>query len=632
MKRIISLLTAVLFFAVSIISNTIILHAEEIESIEKTQLAGTTTYYEYDSEKQLLTISGKGSTPNFSSNGQGQPWYNWRSTAVKEVVVEEGVETLGSYFFYQMRASKYSLPSTLKKIGNYCFYSALNLTELDVPFGVTSIGIQAFRYNSTLKKISLPDTLKTIDTRAFEGCTGLTEFEVPYSVTSISTYAFYNCSNLSSFEFQSMTSAVSIGKNCFTGCANLTELSVPLNATLNANSFGYKSSSTKYPEVMLNVFPNSNSYNYAIVNSIKYNLIDTVKTECAVGYTNTYDKESRDKIFTYSFIPDTTEKYCIYTRGNCDVDAVLYQAGNEIESSQDISSVDRNFSISTELEAGKEYILTICSFKSVGTYTLWIYPERIDSFTVNGMATADAEKDMKTIDDSLLENFVLSISFADGLTDKVYYKNDFFAGTQMKQHEAELYCGETTGYIEIGKATASYPLFINHNYEAKDIPYTVDEDGYTKYSCVLCDDSYKNNYVPTPAIKIKGKIVFAEDKLGNHDSNKPYPYISKIVVDDVKMVSDRIYYVDSDGSYTINTFNSFDATFLNEHGENISFSFNVGNLEPFTVVERPLIVISNPYDFNNDKKVNAKDYAIFLKEKRSSLPKDYMEFFANFLL
>lgn len=604
--------------------------------IERTQLDATNTYYEFDASTGTLIISGEGDTPNFSSNGTGAPWYDWRSTSINKVIVEEGITSLGNYFLYQIQATGIELPDTLTKIGLYALSYTRGVTNWDFQFGLTSIGSYAFYYCDNLESITLPDTLTTIGSNAFEGCSSIKSIVIPYSVGKIGSKAFYNCSALNDVCFQSLTASVSIGSNCFLACSALKTLTVPMNASMSTRAFGYKTTSTKYADVSMRVYEDTAAQLYAQAASISYTLYDTVPAQTAVGYSNTYsqneEKNNLSKEYVYSFVPDTTEEYNIYTRGDCDVEGTVTDSdGNLIAKSEDISDNDRNFALSASLKEGEAYTVTVASYKSksIGTYKLWIYPDGIESFTIEGSAVSDAAADMTRVDDTLLTSLVLNIRFDIGLVDKVYYNADFFDGKYMTQYDTLLSCGENTAYLAIGEVTSPYSLYINHNYESSEISYTVDKDGYTLYSCVLCNDEYKTDYVPTPAIKITGTAVFAEDWNGNHDNNVPYTY-GKIVVYDVVTYKERIYPINADGTWQINTFNNIDVYIENDEGRHFCFSYLVNGLEPYTVAHYGAIAYK-AYDFNNDNRVNGKDYAIFIHDKRDKYGADYWQFAHNFV-
>ena len=71
-----------------------------------------------------------------------------------------------------------------------------NKTKAIIPFGVTSIGIWAFNWCTSLKEIVIPDSVTSIGERAFWECCSLTEITIPDSVISIGRYAFENCYSL----------------------------------------------------------------------------------------------------------------------------------------------------------------------------------------------------------------------------------------------------------------------------------------------------------------------------------------------------------------------------------------------------------------------------------------------------
>ena len=76
------------------------------------------------------------------------------------------------------------------------------VTELVIPYGVTSIGGYAFRGCSSLTSIDIPDGVTSIGNYAFGGCTGLTSIVIPDSVTIIGNFAFSGCLDLISITYE----------------------------------------------------------------------------------------------------------------------------------------------------------------------------------------------------------------------------------------------------------------------------------------------------------------------------------------------------------------------------------------------------------------------------------------------
>lgn len=96
----------------------------------------------------ILTISGAGEMRDYSSSDPGP----WTETSVKKIIVDEGVVNIGvNAFFGCKEIETVELPSTLKDIGGFSFYDIGNsFTSITIPAGVTSIGQDAFSWNSNL--------------------------------------------------------------------------------------------------------------------------------------------------------------------------------------------------------------------------------------------------------------------------------------------------------------------------------------------------------------------------------------------------------------------------------------------------------------------------------------------------
>ena len=128
---------------------------------------------------------------------------------------------------------------------------------VEIPFGVTKIGVGAFSGCSGLTDVMIPSSVELIDERAFEGCIGLAGVTVPSSVEYVGERAFEGCVNLTSvavpasvvsydddrdggglervFDTSCITNAVildgvrKIGRGMFSKCFCLTDVSIPLS-------------------------------------------------------------------------------------------------------------------------------------------------------------------------------------------------------------------------------------------------------------------------------------------------------------------------------------------------------------------------------------------------------------------
>lgn len=142
-----------------------------------------------------LTISGTGSMADLDS--EFDSLWDYLNGWIKNVVIEEGVTSIGDYAFFNCSAMEtVSLPSTLKSIGYYAFSLCDRLEEVVIPDSVTNIAEGTFYANPNLKKVVISNQLKSIPDSMFDTCQGLTTVDIPDSVKSIGTYAFYFCDSL----------------------------------------------------------------------------------------------------------------------------------------------------------------------------------------------------------------------------------------------------------------------------------------------------------------------------------------------------------------------------------------------------------------------------------------------------
>ena len=99
------------------------------------------------------------------------------------------------------------------------------LSSIVLPKGITTIGDDAFSYNTSLTSIKIPNTVTTIGKRAFYGCTNLTSIEIPDSVTYIGDYCFWNCNRLQKIKLSKKIQTINQG--LLEGCSSLTEIEIP---------------------------------------------------------------------------------------------------------------------------------------------------------------------------------------------------------------------------------------------------------------------------------------------------------------------------------------------------------------------------------------------------------------------
>ena len=154
-----------------------------------------------------------------------------------------------------------TLPAGITEIGRYAFDDCSGLTSLTLPAGITKISYDAFQGCRGLKEvrfcindnldryltkghpyinvrcgikyyindkeitsIEIPSNVTTLGYFVFQNCSGLTSFTLPAGITSIDYGAFYDCSELTSLTLPA--GITEIGEKAFEGCSGLTSIYV----------------------------------------------------------------------------------------------------------------------------------------------------------------------------------------------------------------------------------------------------------------------------------------------------------------------------------------------------------------------------------------------------------------------
>ena len=212
---------------------------------------GRNASYTYVEATKTLTITGTGATKDYGDTALNRvPWYDYK-TEIENVVIGEGIDTIGTLNFYGCTALKsVTLPSTLTTISggiaNYgAFRGCTALESITLPENLTTIEAMAFRGCSSLKSITFPDSLTELGENAFRECTnlervvygngltstgvgafyesGVREIVFSSSITSIDAFSFYRC-KMTSVEFPE--TVTNIGMSSFADCYNLSSVTV----------------------------------------------------------------------------------------------------------------------------------------------------------------------------------------------------------------------------------------------------------------------------------------------------------------------------------------------------------------------------------------------------------------------
>ncbi len=189
-----------------------------------------------------LTINGTGQMRNYFYSSGTAPWESCR-TGIKEVVIENGVTSIGSCaFYYCYSLESIEIPDSVTSIGYYAFWWCSSLISIEIPDSVTYIGTSAFVFCDNLTNVYITDIeawcniefgdntanpLYYADRLYINGKRAV-DVVVPDGVTQIPTYAF-SCDSLKSIEIPD--SVTTIGSDAFSGCSGLTSIEIPDSVT-----------------------------------------------------------------------------------------------------------------------------------------------------------------------------------------------------------------------------------------------------------------------------------------------------------------------------------------------------------------------------------------------------------------
>ena len=173
-KQVVCLLVCLLLLVALLPRQQLTVSAEAAASVE--EIAGGTCGENLSwslSNTGTLTISGTGPMKDYNGmegGGYTTPWYYMDSWRFTDIVIEEGVTS----------------------IGNYAFVGFRDLNSISIPSSVTSIGRYAFMECISLKYVIIPERVTSIDKYAFRGCKGLMSVAFLGSAPEMGSYSFQN--------------------------------------------------------------------------------------------------------------------------------------------------------------------------------------------------------------------------------------------------------------------------------------------------------------------------------------------------------------------------------------------------------------------------------------------------------
>ncbi len=111
------------------------------------------------------------------------------------VEIPEGVVSIGDWAFSETNLQTVSIPASVEKIGEGAFCLCTELEEVQLFNGVKEIGRAVFA-ETALKDIVLPNSIIVVGEAAFNNCTQLTSATLPANLEKVADYMFNGCTNM----------------------------------------------------------------------------------------------------------------------------------------------------------------------------------------------------------------------------------------------------------------------------------------------------------------------------------------------------------------------------------------------------------------------------------------------------
>lgn len=326
------------------------------------------------------------------------------------------------------------------------------LQSIVLPKGITTIGDDAFSYNTSLTSIKIPNTVTSIGKRAFQGCTNLTSIEIPEGVKSIGYAAFSSCSKLTTITLPA--SLTSFNGTALAGLSRLTEVKV---ADGN-NSF-------KFENGMLFSKDGKTMY-MALLTLTEINVPNGVVS--IVG--DTLSGSSATKII----LPDTVSS---------NLSGTVFNGMNKL-STIELSSTSKNLKLvdgNLYSYDGKRFI------KYMGTSKIFTVPEGVETLVcrciTKSMTTLNLPSTLKVIEGWSLASMsgVNLLNIPASVT--TMYTYSFHANTKLRVAEGNSTYKSIDDVLILNKAGTKV-IMANKNATTYNIPNTVTEIGKNAfYGC-----------------------------------------------------------------------------------------------------------------------------------------------------
>lgn len=377
-------------------------------------------------------ISSYGDTSSSGTDSNGE------SSTIWEYSVSDGTTTITGY---NGKASIVCVPAMIDgykitKIGKNAFAGNENLKKIVLPDGICEIGWQAFSGCSNLESVILPKSSPIVRARAFDGCQNLIIESI--SETVIEQYTFAGCKSIKKFTFPETLDSIEYG--AFLNCTEMEEIIFQQNSEDNEDSLYYNIGERAF-------------YGCTALKTVK--LAEGLQTIESGAFRGCEALESL-------VLPESVTSLGIQVIQDTKIQSII---------------IPKNMRFCSRDMDGGNGPLSHCK-------TLKHVVLEAGMKTVPDYLCADA----KSITTVVIPSTVTSIG------DGAFYNctdltDVYFDGTPEEWEKIAIGSNNTS----LNGATLIYHT---HSYDSGEITApTCTEQGYTTYTCMVCDASYRTDYV-----------------------------------------------------------------------------------------------------------------------------------------
>lgn len=131
-------------------------------------------------------------------------------------------------------AISFTLPNTIKTIGEFAFSECTSMDNLILPESVELIGANAFEKCLRMVTVNVSNTVKEIGDNAFLDCTSLFKITIPGSVSDLGEGVFKNCTGLKDVTFGDDSKITKLKDSTFEYCEKLKNVTFGENSSITS--------------------------------------------------------------------------------------------------------------------------------------------------------------------------------------------------------------------------------------------------------------------------------------------------------------------------------------------------------------------------------------------------------------